>query len=118
MRTGFQIIAVLQVLTFRDTVRCDQHINFGGAARHQNIPTFGNRGKAGQHIIQCCLKSFDRCFSINGAGDDRCIQSIVLLDILADMVVQILGRIRKRREDQDFLILVIDGMLDFLRQQL
>ena len=34
------------------------------------------------------------------------------------MVVQILGRIRKRREDQDFLILIIDGMLDFIRHQL
>ena len=65
-----QIIAVLQVLTFRNAVCRNQHINFRGTTGHQNIPVFGNGREAGQHVVECCLEAFDRGTSVNRAGND------------------------------------------------
>ena len=47
-----QIVAVLQILAFGNTVSGDKNIDFLCAARHQHIPPLGDGREAGQHIVQ------------------------------------------------------------------
>ena len=113
-----QIIAVLQVLTFRNAVCRNQHINFRGTTGHQNIPVFGNGREAGQHVVECCLEAFDRGTSVNRAGNYSGIQPIFLLYKRTHIVKEVLCRIRKCRENQHFSVAGIDRVLNFFRQQL
>ena len=113
-----QIIAVLQVLAFRNAVCCNQHINFRGTTGHQNIPVFGNGREAGQHVVECCLEAFDRGTSVNRAGNYSGIQPIFLLYKRTHIVKEVLCRIRKCRENQHFSVAGIDRVLNFFRQQL
>ena len=113
-----QIIAVLQVLTFRNAVCRNQHINFRGTTGHQNIPVFGDRRKTGQHIVECCLEALDRGAPVNRAGNYSGIQPIFLLYKRTHIVKEVLCSIRKCRKNQHFLVAGIDRMLNFFGQQL
>ena len=113
-----QIIAILQVLTFRNAICRNQHINFRGTTGHQNIPVFGNGREAGQHVVERCLEALDRGASINRAGNNGGVQPIFLLYECTHIVKEVLCSIRKCRKNQHFLVAGIDRMLNFFGQQL
>ena len=113
----YQIIAVLQVLTFGDTVGSNQDIDFRLAAGHQNIPSLGNRGEAGQNIVEGCLKAFDGCLAINAARDNGSIQSVFLLYIGADILIEVFCRVGECGENDHLLIIGVNRILNFVGQQ-
>ena len=112
-----QIIAVLQVLALGYTVCRYQNVNVYRVFLHEDIPVLGNGREAGQYIIEARPQSFCRRFPIHGAGDQSRIQAVLVLDVLADMLIQILRRIRKGRENQHLFVSGVDGMLDLVRYQ-
>ena len=113
-----QIIAILQVLAFGDTIRRNQNINFRCAAGHQHIPVFGYGRKAGKQVIQSPLQTLDGAAAIRTAGDNGRIQAILFLDKRRDVLIQVFSGIGKGREDHHFFVAGIDRILDFLGNQL
>ena len=111
-----QIIAVLQILPFGDAVGGDQNINLLCTAWHQYVPPLGDGREAGQHIVQGSFQSLDGGASVNTSGYDRRVQTVLLFDISGYLVIQILRRIGKRREDQHLLVTHVDGSTHFFVQ--
>ena len=94
-----EVVAVLQVLTFGNTVGGDQHINFRLITRHQQFLVLRDRREAGQHRVQVGTELGASRPTLNRAGYHCGVQSIPILNIAADIVVEITGGIRKSGED-------------------
>ena len=109
-----QIVAVLQVLALRNTVRGNQDIDIMGAAWHQDIPILGDGREAGENVIQRRLQALDRRAPIHRACDQRGVQPVLFFDELADILIQVFRRIGEGGEDQHFLVARIDRRIDFL----
>ena len=113
-----QIVAVLQVLTFGNTVRGNQNVDFGRIVRHEYILALGNRGEAGQHIIERCFQAANGRFAVRTAGNHRRVQSMARFHTSADLIVQVVCRVRKRRKNDDLPVARIDRMGDLIVQQM
>ena len=113
-----QIVAVLQILTLGNAVSGNKNINLLCTARHQHIPPLRNGREAGQHIVQGSFQPLNGRFSVNRPGNDSGIQTVFCFDIVCYLVIQILRRIGKRRENQHLFIAFVDGTVHFLVQQL
>ena len=82
-----KVVAVLEVLTFRDAIRSDQDVDVRRSGGAEKIPVFGYRREAGQNIVERPLESLDRRAPINRARDNSGVQSVFLFDKSTDMVV-------------------------------
>ena len=109
-----EVVAVLQVLTFGNTVGGDQHIDFRLITRHQQFLVLRDRREAGQHRVQVGTELRTGCPSFHRARYHCGVQSILILDITADIVVEITGGIRKSGEDDQLFIALIDGVSDLV----
>ena len=109
-----QIIAVLQVLTFRNTVSSNQKINLCFIIRHKQVLVLGYRREASQYRIQITSQFRNGSAALYRTRYHRCIESEILLYIFAYIIKQILSRISKSGKDNDFLIILIDWVLQFI----
>jgi len=82
--------------------------------RIQQIPLLRSRRKARQHMIHIRLEARYGCSSIHTSGDQCRIQPKLFLGHPADILIQILRRIRERSEDKNFLIARIDRLPDLI----
>ena len=64
-----EIVAILQVLTFGNTVGRDQNIKLVLISGQKNRLSFGNRREAGQYRIKVCSELWYGSFSVNCAGN-------------------------------------------------
>ena len=62
-----EVVAVLQVLTFGNTVGGDQHIDFRLITRHQQLLVLRDRREAGQHRVQVGTELRTGCPSFHRA---------------------------------------------------
>lgn len=82
-----QIVAVLQVLTFRDTVCSDEYIDVFNNPRLGTILfikdvtfVFGDGREEGEYIIKCTLKLRNGAFALCTTRNKGSVQSAVCLD--------------------------------------
>ena len=113
-----QIVAVLQVLTFGNTVRSNQNVDFGRIVRHEHIFALGNRREAGQHMIERCFQAANGRFAVRTSGNHRRVQSMARFHMGADLIIQVVCRVRKGRKNDDLPVARIDRMGDLIVQQL
>ena len=112
-----QVIAILQILSFGDTVGRNQHVNLRRVVRKKNRLVLRNRREAGQYVIEGRLQAFGGRLSINRAGDDRRIQAIPIFHVFAHMFIQVTGGIRECGEDDDLFVSGVDGVSHLIIQQ-
>lgn len=70
-----EVIAVLEILPFGNTVCGDQNIQIRRIVLYEKIPFFGYRGEAGKDRIQIAMEIWDGGAAVYGAGDFGCVQS-------------------------------------------
>ena len=92
------VIAVLQVLPFGDTVRCNQHVDLRGTARHEHVHAFRYGREACQHGVHIRTETGNGGFPIHAAGYHCSMQAVFMQDECADIRIQIVGGIRERGE--------------------
>ena len=109
-----QIVTVLQVLAFGNTVGSDQHINRSVVIGHQQMLVLGNRREAGQDGLQITMQILDRGLTIDSTRNHGCIQPISGFDVFADMLVQIVSGVCEGGENNDFLIAFVNGMFHLI----
>ena len=109
-----EVVAVLQVLTFGNTVSCNQNIKLVGASGQEYSFALRNRREAGQHRVEIGSELWNGSLTVNCAGDLCRFQPEILFRKSADVCKEIVCGIRECRENDDLLIARIDGMLDFL----
>ena len=74
----------------------------------------GNRRETSQHRIQIATQFRNSRASINGTGNHCRVQFKVLFHELAYVVIEITSRISKSCENDDFLVALIDRMLQLI----
>ena len=112
-----QIIAVLQVLTFGNTVRSNKNVKFILASRKQDGFSLRDRRKAGQHCIQIDAQFRYSRFTVYRTRNLRCFKPKFFFRILAYIRIQIVGGIRKSGKDDDFSIAGIDRIRNLVFYQ-
>ena len=112
-----EVVAVLQVLTFGNTVGCNQNIKLISASGQKYGFSFGNRRETGQHCVEVCPKLWNGGLSVNRAGDLCRFQPEILFCKFTDVRKEIVCGIRERCENDDLLITRIDWLLNFLADQ-
>ena len=111
-----KVVAVLQVLTFRDAVGGNQNINVSGITGHQQFLVLGYRRKTGQNGIQITMQTGHGGAAIHVAGNHGGMQPEVFQHIRAHIVVQVFCRVRKGSEDDDLPVVRVDGMFHLVFQ--
>ena len=109
-----EIIAVLQVLTFGNTVGGNQNVNFIRTPRKQHSTPFGNRRETGQNVIHAAVEPFDGRSAFHRTGDHGGVKSVTFHDVLADVFIQVFRRVGECREHQHFAVAGVDGVFDFI----
>ena len=112
-----EIVAVLQVLTFGNTVGGNQNVKLILASGHQDSFPFRDRGETGQDSVEVGAELWNGGFAVHCAGDFSRFQTEFLFGKLADIRIEIIRRVGKSGEDDDFPIAGVDGMFDFLLDQ-
>ena len=84
---------------------------------HQNVSALRYRREASEDIIKSAFQPLDGRFTFHAASDKGCVQTVFLLYILADIIIEIVSSIRERRKNKDFLVSIVDGVLNLLREQ-
>ena len=112
-----EVVAVLQVLTFGNTVSCNQNIKLVGASGQEYSFALRNRREAGQHRVEIGSELRNGCSSVNRSGNLCRFQSEVLFCEFTDVCKEVIGGIRECSEDNDLLITGIDWLLNFLADQ-
>ena len=112
-----EVVAVLQVLTFGNTVGCNQNIKLIGTSGQEYSFALRNRREAGQHRVEIGSELRNGCSSVNRSGNLCRFQSEVLFCEFTDVCKEVIGGIRECSEDNDLLITGIDWLLNFLADQ-
>ena len=110
-----EIIAVLQVLTFGDTVGGNQNVDFVGTSRKQHVTPFGHRRETGQNVIHATVEPLDSRSAFHRTGDHSSMQSVTFHDVLADVFIQVFRCVGERREHQHLAIARVNGVFDLIR---
>ena len=109
-----QIIAILQVLAFGNTICRNQNIYLIRIFRKQQCFILRQRRKAGKHGVKIASQ-FRNCGpAINRTGNHSCVQTEFFFGISAYMLIKILRCIGKGRKDDNFLVACIQRMLNFI----
>ena len=119
-----QIVAVLQVLTFRDTVCSDEYVDvfmnpwFLGFVLFIKdvIFVFGDGREEGEYIIKCTLKLRNGAFALCTTRDEGNVQSAVCLDSFGKLLIEIVCRVGKGSEDEYLPVVLVDRMGKLLLQ--
>ena len=112
-----QVVAVLQVLAFGDAVGADQDVDFAGLVWIDRCLFLGTRREQGQQTLEIvALAAAGHCSESGrgglATGDLACMYLIDAQQITGQVVVQVIGRIGKRSEDQHLLIAGVDGRIE------
>ena len=110
-----EIIAILQILTFRDTVCSNQYIDILLLCRHQLVSLLGYWREECQNTVEICFHSRNS----RGKGITSyksCLQSCLILDSRCQIIIEIFSGIRESRKDDYFLVVTIDGMSKFITE--
>ena len=111
------VVAVLEVLAFRNAVRRDQDVDLVRPPRHQHVPPLRTRRKAGEDRVEVGPQTRRRRASVNRARDLRRLEPELRLCRARDVGVEVVRRIGERREDQDLPVAGVERMRDFLPDQ-
>ena len=119
-----QIVAVLQVLTFRDTVCSDEYIDvfmnpwlLGCVLFIKDVTfVFGDGREEGEYIIKCTLKLRNGAFALCTTRDEGNVQSAVCLDSFGKFLIEVVCRIGKGCEDEYLPVVLVDRMCKLLLQ--
>ena len=79
--------------------------------------TTQDRGKAGQHGIEVGAELWNSGLAVHSTGDFSRFKIEILFCKLADIRIEIIRRVGKCGEDDDFPVAGIDGVFDFLADQ-
>ena len=112
-----QVVAVLQVLTFGNAVRRDQHVNFRRIVGQQQRFVLGDRRKTGQDRVQVRITQLCGGFAVHRAGDHRRMQPELFQQIGTEIFIQVIGGIRKRRKHDHLFVVAVDRAADLPRNQ-
>ena len=98
-------VAVLQVLAFGYAVGADHHVDFAGLMRHGQRLFFGAGCKQREHGLKVDtltrIRGQPECgFGLGRAGDLAGVDAVFLEQVCRQVVVQVIGGVRKRGEYQ------------------
>ena len=106
-----QVVAILQILTFGDTVGRNQHINLRRVVRKKNRLVLRNRREAGQYVVEGRLRSLWQVVFPSIAPVMTAVSKPYRsLHVFAHMFIQITGGIRECGEDDDLFVSGVDGV--------
>ena len=108
------VVAVLQVLAFGDAVGCDQDIDVLLASRHKDVSVLRSRREACEDVVERRLKVLQRGSAVDRAADHAAVEAVLVHDVPADIIVQILCRVGECCEYQHLLVAGVDRVLDLL----
>lgn len=110
-----EVVAVLQVLTFGNTVGCNQNIKLIGTSGQEYRPFLWKPGEKQVRTVLRSARSFGMVVLPSTVPVISAVsQPKILFRKSADVCKEIVCGIRECRENNDLLIARIDGMLDFL----
>ena len=112
-----EVVTVLQVLALADAVGGDEDVQRTGIAGHQVLFVLGDGRKAGQHGVQVAAQAGDDGAPLHITGHFRRVQTKFFLGIPADVLVEVIRRIRKGGEDDEFSVVGVDRVGDLLVDQ-
>ena len=110
-------VAVLQVLAFGNTVGRDEHVDvLALEPRIRNVAVLRYRAEAGNDLVHVVANALDRAAgALRAASDLSDLEPIALLDVGADVLVEVVRRVSKRRKDQQLLVARVYGVLNLVR---
>ena len=109
-----EIVAVLKVLSFRDTVGCYKDINDGIVVGHQEVLVLRYWREASEHGVQIATELRNSRATFNAAGYHSRVEFEFRFYILAYIFVQVFGSIRKGCKDYHLRVAGIDGVLNLV----
>ena len=110
-----QIVAILQILSFGDAVRGNEHINLFVDIREKHLFLLRYRREEGQHGVEIeFLAQTQSASGLHIAGNKRRVETCLFVNAFRQIVVQILGRIGKCRKDKNLHVPVIDRVFEFV----
>ena len=107
-------ITILQILTFGNTISSNQNIYLVFILRENQLLILRQGCKTGQYSIQITPKLRYRASAIHRACNHSRMQAKLLLHMLADMLIKISSSIGKGSKHNTFLVICIQGMLNFI----
>ena len=115
-----EVVAVLQVLAFGDTVGADQQIDFVRLVRQHHGFLFRARREQGEQFLKIVAAlvgaAFDGGLRRTLAGDLGAVKSELGQQLWREVCVQVIGGVGKGGEDQHLLVAGVDGVFDLAEQ--
>ena len=104
-------VAVLQVLTLRYAVRSDQDVEFFlGVLVHQ-IPALRYRREPCQGVVEIPLDLLQGVPAVHRSRDLGGVESVILLELLGYVLVEVVGGIAEGSEDQNLPVTRVYGVV-------
>ena len=110
-----EIVAILKVLTFGDAVGGYKHINLLFEIGIKCVTLFRHRGEKSKHLVEVEFFTQLQCASSLDIARNECSVDAVLVEYyLRNIVVYILSSVGERSKDNDFAVVAIDWVSEFV----
>ena len=110
-----EIVAILKVLTFGDAVGGYKHINLFFEIGIKCVTLFRHRGEKSKHLVEVKFFTQLQCASCLDVARNECSVDAVLVEYyLRNIVVDILSSVGERSKDNDFAVVAIDWVSEFV----
>ena len=111
-------VAVLKVLPLRDTVRCNQDIDFLILRKsHLLRALLRDRGKIGQYVVEISRER--KCASVSPTALHQRNVGIAFTYVVFQLIIEVTRRIREGREDKNLSVFHAFGVgawvIEFLK---